>query len=1175
MKTNTRTLVAGTILTLIFITQVPTTYAQSPEFTYQGQLTINGVPVAGAYDFEFRLFDDPTAGTQLSGADNLEDIEVVGGVFTVTLDFGDTSFGGSPRWLEIAVRPGASTNGYAKLSPRQPITATPYAIQSASAGSAEFLSGTISAAQLTGTISPNQIGAGTITGDKLANGAVTSSHLAPGAVTSAALANGAVGSNHLSAGAVTTTALADNAITAGKVYSALSLLSTTVITNPTPLALDQFGSAVAVAGTDRILVGANLDDAGATNAGAAYLFDIAGNLLVTLNNPSPAAEDNFGFAVAAVGSDKLLVGAYQDDTGALNAGSAYLFNTSGALLLTLTNPSPSIADIFGQAVTAIGSERLVIAAPNDSAGAGQFGTVYLYDVGGNLTLTITNPTPANLDSFGTALVAAGVDKLLIGASNDDVGANNSGVAYLYSTNGTLLTTITNPSPAVGDNFGSEVIAVGTDKVLITAPSDDTGATDAGAAYLFDLTGTLLVTLTNPAPANGDGFGSTAAVVGADRVLIGAVTDDTGAANAGSAYLFDLAGNLILTFTNPAPGSADLFGSAVAALDSKRIVVGARQDDRGINDAGAVFVMSFDTFTPGLVADAVRAGGVDSTSIAVGAVRSVQIADGAVTANKVATSSNWFALSLPNPTPAPSDLFGISVAGVGTDETIIGDSANNTAYLFSIDGTLLTTFTNPTAGGFDGFGSSVAAVGEECVLIGASSADLGPFNSGVAYLFNTAGALLTTFTNPTPADSDYFGNAVAAMGNDRVLIGAYRDNAGVLEAGSVHLFMTNGTLLTTFTNPTPADFDSFGSALTAVGPDRVLVGASGDDTGTNNVGAAYLFNTNGALLVTFTNPTPAANVSFGQSVAAAGTDRVLIAAPGDDTGADRAGVVHLFSTNGTLLTTFVNPAPAVGDNFGWAMAMVGSDRVIISAYLDDEGATNAGRAYLFGLNGTLLATLTNPAPATGDQFGYCVAAVGSERVVVGVPFDNSGLSDGAAYLFSVEKFATGLAVGAAPPGAITASSLADGSVTASKLHPSVGLWARAGDNVYRAAGNVGINTATPATTLDVNGNLNVADVLSIRRTSAGISPEGSLYSINSSYVRLSTSTSVTMNPTNAIPDGDRQGALLLLEGSQFGSVTFTNGANVRLAAPIRVLGPNDVLTLLWNGFDWLEISFADN
>lgn len=607
LKVATALLSLATFATFCVV-QPSTAHAQGTAFTYEGRFSDNGSPANGFFDITFSLWSAGSGPSQVGGTLTNAATPVADGLFSVTLDFGAGVFDGSDRWLQIGVR----TNGggtFSPLNPRQPITPTPYAILAGS------VSGTIAAGQISGTISSNNIGVGSIT--------------------TIMLANGAVGSNQLASGAVTTEALADGAVTADKLFTTLVLLSATVITNPTPLALDQFGFAVAVAGADKILVGANLDDAGATNAGAAHLYDAAGNLLVTLTNPSPAADDNFGYAVAGVGADKCLVGAYLDDTGALNAGSAYLFNSSGALLLTLANPSPAIADGFGYAVSTVGDNRLLIGSFHDNPGGGQFGAVYLYDLAGNLVQTITNPTPANLDGFGVSVTAVGVDKVLIGASSDDAATNNSGVAYLFSTNGTLLTTITNPAPGTNDAFGSVVAAVGTDKVLITAPSDDTGAAGAGSAYLFNLTGTLLATFTNPTPASSDAFGSAACAVGVDRVLIATAFDDTGAGNAGTAYLFDLGGNLLLTLTNPAPATSDLFGAAVAFLDSHRFLIGARTDDTGVNDAGAVQVMNVGITTPGLIADAVRFGAVTDEGLSPSAVTMGKLADGAVTAAKIA------------------------------------------------------------------------------------------------------------------------------------------------------------------------------------------------------------------------------------------------------------------------------------------------------------------------------------------------------------------------------------------------------------------------------------------------------------------------------------------------------------------------------------------------------------
>src|SRR5262249_44423515 len=52
---------------------------------------------------------------------------VTNGLFAVQLDFGLSAFQGSSRWLEIAVKP-ASGGNYTTLSPRQALTAAPYAM---------------------------------------------------------------------------------------------------------------------------------------------------------------------------------------------------------------------------------------------------------------------------------------------------------------------------------------------------------------------------------------------------------------------------------------------------------------------------------------------------------------------------------------------------------------------------------------------------------------------------------------------------------------------------------------------------------------------------------------------------------------------------------------------------------------------------------------------------------------------------------------------------------------------------------------------------------------------------------------------------------------------------------------------------------------------------------------
>src|SRR5437867_1885533 len=121
-------------LLLLVANASATTQAQSTAFTYQGRLTDAGIPASGAYDLQLKLYDALTGGLQIGATATLDDVAVSAGIFTVTLDFGAADFPGANRWLEIGVRPGVSTGAYTTLTPRQPITSTPYAINAAQLG---------------------------------------------------------------------------------------------------------------------------------------------------------------------------------------------------------------------------------------------------------------------------------------------------------------------------------------------------------------------------------------------------------------------------------------------------------------------------------------------------------------------------------------------------------------------------------------------------------------------------------------------------------------------------------------------------------------------------------------------------------------------------------------------------------------------------------------------------------------------------------------------------------------------------------------------------------------------------------------------------------------------------------------------------------------------------------
>lgn len=97
--------------------------------TYQGQIQLQGVPLNALADFEFRLFSAPVGGSQIGSTLTRGNVSVENGLFNTTLDFGAAAFNGQARHLEVTVRSPAGAGAYVTLSPRQPITATPYAIR--------------------------------------------------------------------------------------------------------------------------------------------------------------------------------------------------------------------------------------------------------------------------------------------------------------------------------------------------------------------------------------------------------------------------------------------------------------------------------------------------------------------------------------------------------------------------------------------------------------------------------------------------------------------------------------------------------------------------------------------------------------------------------------------------------------------------------------------------------------------------------------------------------------------------------------------------------------------------------------------------------------------------------------------------------------------------------------
>jgi hypothetical protein len=745
--------------------------------------------------------------------------------------------------------------------------------------------------------------------------------------------------------------------------------------------------------------------------------------------------DNFGDDVAALGDldgdgvVDLAVGAVFDDDGGEDRGAVWILflNADGAVKShqKISDTEGGFAgtlddgDNFGAGLAPLGDldgdgvVDLAVGAAFDDDGGEDRGAVWILflnsdgavkshqkisDAEGGFAGTLDNG-----DGFGGALAALGdLDRdgildLAVGAIMDDDGGSNRGAVWVLFLN------------ADG--------AVKSHQKISMTSGGFTGALDS-----VDLFGNALTALGD---LNADGVADLA---------VGALADDDGGTNRGSVWILflnadgavrmeqkisDTAGNFPGTLDN-----GDNFGSALALLadmdrdGAPELAVGARLDDDGGSERGAVWILSLKAILP-----------------APGAI---------VREAKISDTRGYFSGGLDD-----GDVFGQSVAplgdldgdgvvdlAVGAPLDVNGGIAPGAVWILFMnrDGTVRDEKKIDTQSGgftgvlddFDQFGRCVAPVGDldddgiPDLAVGAPSDDDGAGARGAVWILflNADGAVKSHqkissiaggFTGDLD-DVDTFGSSVADLGdldgdgNRELAVGAVFDDDGGSDIGAVWiLFLNNNGTVKTLNkiSKTAAGFtgalddgDRFGHSVAGLGdidgdgvPD-LAIGAPNDDDG----GAASNAN-RGAVWIVFLN----ANGSI------KGLAKV------SDTAGDFPAV---FEDN----DSFGSGVAGLGDLDGDGVGELG-----VGVALDDDGGSARGAAWILFLraNGAVRAYLKISETTESfhgvlddnDNFGASLAALGDldgDGVVdlaVGAPADDDGgalvTSDrGAIWLFTL-------------------------------------------------------------------------------------------------------------------------------------------------------------------------------
>lgn len=112
-----------------------------------------------------------------------------------------------------------------------------------------------------------------------------------------------------------------------------------------------------------------------------------------------------------------------------------------------------------------------------------------------------------------------------------------------------------------------------------------------------------------------------------------------------------------------------------------------------------------------------------------------------------------------------------------------------------------------------------------------------------------------------------------------------------------------------------------------------------------------------------------------------------------------------------------------------------------------------------------------------------------------------------------------------------------------------------------------------------GSVSIGDVLTLAQESRTSLAAGATLAADASHQLVAGGSGpVTLSGAAAVANGTTAGQILLLVGSSDANgVTISHGANVLLSggAASRTLGLNDTLLLLWNGADWIELSWAEH
>ncbi|WP_338517105.1 FG-GAP repeat protein [Alteromonas gracilis] len=269
-------------------------------------------------------------------------------------------------------------------------------------------------------------------------------------------------------------------------------VQTQMITAPDAKPGDAFGQSVSLT-DNHLVIGAPRHDAGGADSGAAYVYERVSDSWVfqtKIEASDGAAGDVFGISVA-IDDETVVVGADLHDGKAENAGAAYVYVLDGEQWkqeAKLTAVDGADTDLFGVRVSISNDTALIAARRDDIEGIGvDAGSAYIFERNNGKwaqKVKLISPDGRADDRFGRG-VALSENMALISAMNHDANGTDTGASYIYKKDDAgwkFMSKITAKESFPNDRFGWNV-GMANGMAVVTAPNYDGKGEDSGAVLI--------------------------------------------------------------------------------------------------------------------------------------------------------------------------------------------------------------------------------------------------------------------------------------------------------------------------------------------------------------------------------------------------------------------------------------------------------------------------------------------------------------------------------------------------------------------------------------------------------------------------------------------------------------------------------------------------------------------